>query len=249
MPGRSCTSRSPRMTPEGREFWGAFGWQFESYPGPSEYHMTRIADTQGAAVTNMDPARRAPATTSTWRNQRRRRTRPGARRRGGDPMPVPSMGWFVICTDPHGNEFGLWQTDPSAPRPDRRARPRQAASPPGRRRPLSRPDLRRRAARSSAAISIFFISSIACMTRWTSPRRNRRAARSGSRDDLPRHAEPVLQPAAGPSSPPSVSALQNRSTSLLGLAGHLERDRLVESEVRAAVQGEELLPVQFEVTS
>jgi hypothetical protein len=27
-----------------------------------------------------------------------------------DPMPVPSMGWFVTCTDPHGNEFGLWQT-------------------------------------------------------------------------------------------------------------------------------------------
>jgi predicted enzyme related to lactoylglutathione lyase len=27
------------------------------------------------------------------------------------------MGWFVTCTDPHGNEFGLWQTDPSAPMP------------------------------------------------------------------------------------------------------------------------------------
>jgi predicted enzyme related to lactoylglutathione lyase len=29
-------------------------------------------------------------------------------------MPVPQMGWFVTCTDPHGNEFGLWQNDPSA---------------------------------------------------------------------------------------------------------------------------------------
>jgi predicted enzyme related to lactoylglutathione lyase len=28
------------------------------------------------------------------------------------------MGWFAICTDPHGNEFGLWQTDPSAPTPE-----------------------------------------------------------------------------------------------------------------------------------
>jgi predicted enzyme related to lactoylglutathione lyase len=27
------------------------------------------------------------------------------------------MGWFVTCTDPHGNEFGLWQNDPSAPAP------------------------------------------------------------------------------------------------------------------------------------
>jgi predicted enzyme related to lactoylglutathione lyase len=32
-----------------------------------------------------------------------------------EPMPVPSMGWFVTCTDPQGNEFGLWQTDTSAP--------------------------------------------------------------------------------------------------------------------------------------
>jgi predicted enzyme related to lactoylglutathione lyase len=29
-------------------------------------------------------------------------------------MPVPQMGWFSTCTDPHGNEFGLWQTDESA---------------------------------------------------------------------------------------------------------------------------------------
>ena len=35
-----------------------------------------------------------------------------------DPMPVPQMGWFAACTDPHGNEFGLWQTDPSAPTPE-----------------------------------------------------------------------------------------------------------------------------------
>ena len=33
------------------------------------------------------------------------------------PTPVPSMGWFVTRTDPHGNEFCLWQTDPSAPTP------------------------------------------------------------------------------------------------------------------------------------
>jgi predicted enzyme related to lactoylglutathione lyase len=34
-----------------------------------------------------------------------------------DPMPVPGMGWFSTCTDPHGNEFGLWQNDTSAPAP------------------------------------------------------------------------------------------------------------------------------------
>ena len=38
----------------------------------------------------------------------------GARR---DPGPVPGMGWFATCTDPQGNEFGLWQTDADAPNP------------------------------------------------------------------------------------------------------------------------------------
>jgi predicted enzyme related to lactoylglutathione lyase len=28
-------------TAKGREFWGSLvGWQFEAYPGPSEYHTT-----------------------------------------------------------------------------------------------------------------------------------------------------------------------------------------------------------------
>jgi len=27
------------------------------------------------------------------------------------------MGWFATCTDPQGNEFGLWQNDTSAPAP------------------------------------------------------------------------------------------------------------------------------------
>jgi predicted enzyme related to lactoylglutathione lyase len=29
-------------------------------------------------------------------------------------MPVPSMGWFATCKDTEGNDFGLWQHDPSA---------------------------------------------------------------------------------------------------------------------------------------
>jgi predicted enzyme related to lactoylglutathione lyase len=34
-----------------------------------------------------------------------------------EAMPVPGMGWFSACKDPQGNEFGLWQTDTSAPAP------------------------------------------------------------------------------------------------------------------------------------
>jgi uncharacterized protein len=120
MPGKIVHIEIPADdTQKAREFWGSlFGWKFESYPGPSEYHMTRISDDSGAAITNMEPDKRG--------------TRPyfdvddinaGAARvkeLGGEAdeaMPVPNMGWFVTCRDPHGNEFGLWQNDSSAPAP------------------------------------------------------------------------------------------------------------------------------------
>jgi len=32
-------------------------------------------------------------------------------------MPVPGMGWFSLCRDTEGNEFGLWQNDTDAPPP------------------------------------------------------------------------------------------------------------------------------------
>ena len=28
--------------------------------------------------------------------------------------PVPQMGWFALLIDPAGNQFGIWQNDPSA---------------------------------------------------------------------------------------------------------------------------------------
>ena len=43
-------------TAQGREFWGAlFGWQFQAFPGPFEYHMTRVSEQTGGAITNMEP--------------------------------------------------------------------------------------------------------------------------------------------------------------------------------------------------
>ena len=52
-------------TAKSREFWGSlFGWQFQAFPGPSEYHMTQIGESTGGAITNMEPGKRgtrAPA--------------------------------------------------------------------------------------------------------------------------------------------------------------------------------------------
>jgi predicted enzyme related to lactoylglutathione lyase len=103
-----------------REFWGSlFGWQFESFPGsPSEYHMTRIGDTQGAAITNAEPGKRGTrayfAVDDIDAGVARVRALGGE---AGDKMPVPGMGWFSACKDPHGNDFGIWQNDSSASMP------------------------------------------------------------------------------------------------------------------------------------
>ena len=106
-------------TEKGREFWGSlFGWEFQSFPGPSEYHMTRINDESGAAVTNMEPGKQGIRTYFSVDDINVGAAR--VKELGGtasDAMPVPAMGWFATCTDPQGNEFGLWQNDTSAPAP------------------------------------------------------------------------------------------------------------------------------------
>lgn len=106
-------------TAQGREFWGSlFGWKFESFPGPSEYHMTRIAEQTGAAVTNMEAGKKGLRSYFDVEDIHAGIAR--VKELGGqaaEAMPVPSMGWFAVCSDPHGNEFGLWQNDASAPAP------------------------------------------------------------------------------------------------------------------------------------
>jgi predicted enzyme related to lactoylglutathione lyase len=107
-------------TAAGRAFWGGlFGWEFESYPGPFEYHMTRLAEDQGGAVTAMEPGKRGLRAyfdvDDINAGVARVRELGGT---AGDAMPVPAMGWFAVCSDGSGNEFGLWQTDPSAPTPE-----------------------------------------------------------------------------------------------------------------------------------
>ena len=85
---------------------------------PSEYHMTRITEQSGAAISNMEPGKHGTRSYFDVDDINEGASR--VKELGGEvdtPMPVPSMGWFVTCKDPHGNEFGLWQTDPSAPAP------------------------------------------------------------------------------------------------------------------------------------
>jgi predicted enzyme related to lactoylglutathione lyase len=102
---------------KGQEFWsGLFGWTFQSFPGPFEYHIARITEQAGVALTNMEPGKRGirPYFDVDDINAGVARVR----ELGGeanDAAPVPTMGWFATCKDSEGNEFGLWQTDESAP--------------------------------------------------------------------------------------------------------------------------------------
>jgi predicted enzyme related to lactoylglutathione lyase len=106
-------------TGKAQEFWGSlFDWNFQSFPGPFEYHMTRVSEQTGGAITNMEAGKRGmrPYFAVDEINKGAARVR----ELGGqadEPRPVPSMGWFATCRDPHGNEFGLWQHDQSAPAP------------------------------------------------------------------------------------------------------------------------------------
>jgi uncharacterized protein len=121
MPGQIVHIEIPADdTGRAREFWGSlFGWEFQAFPGPFEYHTTQITDEQGAAITNMEPGKRGTRSYFSVDDIRAGAAR--VKELGGeasDAMPVPNMGWFVTCSDPHGNEFGLWQTDESAPEPE-----------------------------------------------------------------------------------------------------------------------------------
>ena len=90
-----------------QEFWGSlFGWQFQEFPGaPGGYGAD--GDKRGTRTYfGVDDINAESARVAELGGE------------AGEATPVPSMGWFAICKDPEGNEFGLWQTDPDASMPD-----------------------------------------------------------------------------------------------------------------------------------
>ena len=104
-------------TAQARAFWSAlFGWQFQEVPIPSaEYSLARINEDQGVAVSSIEPDKRGirpyfevdDIDASIIRI---------AELRGEvyEKMSIPGSGWFALCRDPHGNQFGLWHSDPGA---------------------------------------------------------------------------------------------------------------------------------------
>jgi predicted enzyme related to lactoylglutathione lyase len=107
-------------TAKAREFWsGLFGWEFQEFPGsPTEYLTTQFSDAQGGAIYGADGEARGTRVyfdvDDIGAGTARVKELGGD---AGDALPVPGMGWFSVCRDVEGNEFGLWQTDPSASMP------------------------------------------------------------------------------------------------------------------------------------
>jgi uncharacterized protein len=107
-------------TAKAREFWGGlFGWQFQAFEGsPTEYHTTRFSDTQGGAIMEAEGGKRGPRVyfdVDDINAAMARVNELGGE--GSQALPVPGMGWFGVCKDTEGNEFGFWQNDPNAPPP------------------------------------------------------------------------------------------------------------------------------------
>jgi hypothetical protein len=105
---------------KGTAFWGGLlGLEFGEYGEGSDYHMAQIDETSGIAVSGMEGDQGSgPRTYFDVDDINAGAAR--VRELGGeadDPAPVPAMGWFATCTDPFGNRFGLWQTDPEAAAP------------------------------------------------------------------------------------------------------------------------------------
>jgi uncharacterized protein len=94
-----------------------FGWQFQEFPGTGgEYHMTQFSETQGGAIMGADGDKRGPRVYFDVDDINAANARVGELGgTSGEAMPVPSMGWFAVCQDSEGNEFGLWQNDQNAP--------------------------------------------------------------------------------------------------------------------------------------
>jgi predicted enzyme related to lactoylglutathione lyase len=107
-------------TAAARAFWGGlFGWQFHAFEGSEfEYHLTQFSDAQGGAIMEAEGDKRGTRVyfdVDDVNASRARVSELGGE--AGDAMPVPGMGWFALCTDTEGNEFGLWQSDPTAGMP------------------------------------------------------------------------------------------------------------------------------------
>lgn len=103
---------------KGREFWGGlFGWQWEQAPGPFEYHVTRIIEQTGGAITNMEPGKKGPRVYFGVDDINAGAAR--VKELGGEadaPAPVPGMGLVRDLQGHPGKRVRFVANGPGCPR-------------------------------------------------------------------------------------------------------------------------------------
>ena len=95
-----------------------FGWEFQSWDGPIEYHMTQAGGDPGGAVYPSESGERGPIV--YFDSDDIDATIMRVRELGGeadDKQPIPGVGWFSRCRDTEGNSFCLYQSDESVQAP------------------------------------------------------------------------------------------------------------------------------------
>jgi len=99
-----------------KRFYGSlFGWKFKDseIPGVEYYSIEGIEPGGG-----LNPRQDAPGPVVYFDTDDIEATIRKVRELGGkadEKQPIPTMGWFAGCTDTEGNNFSLYQNDPSVP--------------------------------------------------------------------------------------------------------------------------------------
>ncbi len=120
MPGQVVHVEIPADdTAKGREFWGSlFGWEFEAFPGPFEYHTTQISEQTGGAITNMEPGKRGTRVYFDV-DDINARAREGAARRASRPRSRAWAGSRSARTPRETSSASGRRTRRPRPQPDR----------------------------------------------------------------------------------------------------------------------------------
>jgi predicted enzyme related to lactoylglutathione lyase len=98
---------------------GVFDWKIERAPGDMEYWMIDTGESEGGPNGGM---MRKTMPSSGFLDYFAVESVDDFSKKvisgGGEIVmnktAVPTMGWFVICIDPEGNAFALWEMDTNA---------------------------------------------------------------------------------------------------------------------------------------
>lgn len=103
-----------------RKFYGAlFGWKIERFPAVPDYWHIDTGGEDASPDGGLLPRKHKTQPITSYVNvESAARAAAKVVRLGGKIMKprtaVPGMGYFVICRDPEGNEFALWERNARA---------------------------------------------------------------------------------------------------------------------------------------